>query len=57
MELLTIIVCVVGLVVGMFISKEIAELFSDEPNIGIAIRIVIVVMLLLFAFWNEGGFN
>lgn len=57
MGVLTIIVCIVGLVVGMFISKGIAELFKFEPNIGIAIRIVIVVMLLLFAFWNEGGFN
>ena len=50
--MITILVCVIGFILGLLISKALGN--SSEAKI---IKIIIVIALIIFAMWNEGLFT
>jgi len=49
---ITIIVCVLYFVLGM----KLAEWVGNDGQ-GKIIKVLVIILLILFAIWNEGGFN
>ena len=47
-----IIICVVGLFLGLFISNKLGN--SIEARV---VKIIMIILLILFALWNEGVFG
>lgn len=50
--LIKIVLGIIGVFAGVFLSKKMG--YSKEAN---AIKIIVIIVLLLFALWNEGVFN
>ena len=50
LDMITIIVSFFGLILGGTIAKSLGD--SKEAN---AVKIILVILLILFALWNEGA--
>jgi len=51
----TIVIIILG-VVGFIIGMKLAELIENNTK-ATTIKIIMIILLLLFVIWNEGGFN
>lgn len=43
--------------IGLFIGQKLTQLINDKAeneNTALAINIIIIILLLVFACWNEG---
>lgn len=45
----TLLICIIGLIVGYFISSKLGD--------NKVFKIIFIILLLLFALWNEGVFG
>ena len=50
--MITIIICIAGLILGHIVSKNIGD--SREATF---LKVLLIIGLVLFSIWNEGGFN